>query len=70
MPSFIEYRSKYFHSPLAYVAPFRVGVNFDADEIANNAAADASTAEDAKQPGGIIGKLIFPLQIIILIICS
>lgn len=38
----------------SYVTPFRVGVNFDADEVGTGAP-DATDAEDNAFPGGIIG---------------
>ena len=66
MPRYVVFRSKYFHSPIAYVTPFRVGVHFGEDETTNAAAQTimANNAEDSVAPGGIVGKLIFPLNII------
>jgi len=42
-------------SVCSYVTPFRVGVNFDANELTQNAAAAAINAETNANPGGIVG---------------
>ena len=72
MSPFIYYRAKYFHSPIAFSTPFRIGVHFGEDE-STNGAATANVIEDANAPGGIMGKLIFhfnTMKTIIFIICS